>query len=122
MPWSEDKHRLTETNAWYLAGWAKYLSWKEVAESCRTSWDHLFCSLEMAVNWARAYQGLSGIEAIGIDEIQWQRGHKYLTLVYPIEVNCRRLLWIGKQRKVKTLRVLPLVWEGANRRAALYLQ
>ncbi len=103
MPWSEGKHRLTETYAWFLAGWARRLSWKEVAEAFRTTWDHVFCSVEMAVTWGKAHRDLSGIGAIGIDEIQWQRGHKYLTLVYQIDVDCRRLLWIGKKRKVKTL-------------------
>ena len=103
MPWSEGKHRLTETYAWFLAGWAKRLSWKEVSEAFRTSWDHVFRSVEMAVSWGREHQDLSGVEAIGIDEIQWQRGHKYLTLVYQIDTNCKRLLWIGKKRKVKTL-------------------
>lgn len=103
MPWSEGKHRLTETYAWFLAGWARRLSWKEVAEAFHTTWDHVFCSVEMAVTWGREQRDLSGIEAIGIDEIQWQRGHKYLTLVYQIDAGCRRLLWIGKKRKVKTL-------------------
>ena len=103
MPWSAGKHRLTENYAWFLASWAKRLSWKEVAEAFRTTWDHVFCSVEMAVTWGRAHRDLSGIEAIGIDEIQWQRGHKYLTLVYQIDAGCRRLLWIGKKRKVKTL-------------------
>ena len=103
MPWTKGKHRLTETYAWFLAGWARRLSWKEVAEAFRTTWDHVFCSVEMAVTWGREHRDLSGIEAIGIDEIQWQRGHKYLTLVYQIDAGCRRLLWIGKKRKVKTL-------------------
>jgi transposase len=103
MPWSEGKHRLTEAYAWFLAGWARRLSWKEVAEAFRTTWDHVFCSVEMAVTWGQAHRDLSGIEAIGIDEIQWQRGHKYLTLVYQIDASCRRLLWIGKERKIKTL-------------------
>lgn len=103
MPWAEGKHRLTGAYAWFLASWAKRLSWKEVAEAFRTSWDHVFCSVEMAVTWGRAHQDLSGIKAIGIDEIQWQRGHKYLTLAYQIDANCKRLLWIGNKRKVKTL-------------------
>ena len=102
MPWVSGKHRLTEAYTWFLAGWAKRLSWKEVAEAFRTTWDHVFCSVEMAVTWGRAHRDLSGIAAIGIDEIQWQRGHKYLTLVYQIDAGCRRLLWIGKKRKVKT--------------------
>jgi len=103
MPWVAGKHRLTEAYAWFLAGWARRLSWTEVAEAFRTTWDHVFCSVEMAVEWGREHRDLSGIEAIGIDEIAWQRGHKYLTLVYQIDANCRRLLWVGKKRKVKTL-------------------
>jgi len=103
MPWVSGKRRLTEAYAWFLSGWAKRLSWKEVAEAFRTTWDHVFCSVERVVSWGRAQQDLTGIEAIGIDEIQWQRGHQYLTLVYQIDSNCKRLLWIGKKRRVKTL-------------------
>ncbi len=36
--------------------------------------------------------------AIGVDEISWKRGHKYLTLVYQINKDCVRLLWINKDR------------------------
>ena len=57
----------------------------------------------MAVTWGRAHPDLSGIEVIGVDEIAWQRGHKYLTLVYQIDESCRRLLWVGQERKTKTL-------------------
>jgi len=35
-----------------------------------------------------------------VDEIQYAKGHKYLTLVYQIEQDCTRLLWIGKDRTV----------------------
>jgi len=103
MPWAAGKHRLTESYAWFLAGWARRLSWQEVAVAFRTSWDHVFRSVEMAVSWGRVHQDLTGIEAIGVDEIQWQRGHKYLTLVYQIDADCKRLLWVGSSRKAKTL-------------------
>ena len=59
------------------------------------------------VPWAEGksrltHRNLDGIEAIGVDEIQWQRGHKYLTMVYQTDVECRRLLWVGKDRTTKT--------------------
>jgi len=103
MPWVSGKHRLTEAYAWFLAGWAKWLSWKEVAEAFRTTWDHVFCSVERAVIWGREHQDLSGVKAIGVDEIAWQRGHRYLTLVYQIDSHCKRLLWVGEKRTVRTL-------------------
>lgn len=103
VPWAEGKNHLTSTYAWFLARWAKRMSWKEVAEAFATSWENVFRSVEMAVLWGRKHMNLEGITAIGIDELQWSRGHKYLTLVYQIDEGCKRLLWIGRQRKVKTL-------------------
>jgi len=118
LPWARGKHQVSDAYAWFLAGWAKRLSWKEVAEVFRTSWEKVFRSVEMAVEWGRAHQELSGIEAIGIDEIAWQRGHRYLTLVYQIDEGCRRLLWVGKERKVKTL-LRFFRWFGKERSTAL---
>ena len=118
MPWVAGKHRLTEAFAWFLAGWAKRLSWKEVGEAFRTTWDHVFCSVELAVDWGREHQDLSGVTAIGVDEIAWQRGHRYLTLVYQIDGHCKRLLWIGEKRTVKTL-LRFFRWLGRDRSHAL---
>jgi transposase len=61
---------------------------------------------------------LTRIEAVGIDEIQWQHGHRYLTLVYQIDAAWKRLLWIGPERRVKTLLQF-FRWFGAGRTHAL---
>jgi len=118
VPWAEGKHHLTTTFSWFLARWAKRLSWSEVAEAFHTTWDHVFDSVERAVEWGRSHLDLKGIESLGIDEIQWQRGHHYLTLVYQIDEGCKRLLWIGKDRKVKTL-LRFFRWFGWERSRAL---
>ncbi len=78
----------------------------------------MFRSVELAVEWGRAHQCLDGIEAIGIDEIQWQRGYRFLTLVYQIDAGRRRLLWIGEKRRVKTL-LRFFRWFGCERSSAL---
>src|SRR5438093_5504225 len=38
---------------------------------------------------------------MSVDEIQYARGHKYLTLVYQID-DLTRLLWVGQERTVET--------------------
>lgn len=48
--------------------------------------------------------GNHGLEAIGVDEIQYRRGHRYLTLVYQIDAGCRRLLYVAKDRTEDSLR------------------
>jgi transposase len=119
VPWGSGKRQLTDTYAWFLAGWAKRLSWTEVAKAFHTSWEKVYRAVELAVAWGRAHQSLDGIRAIGIDEIQWQRGHRYLTLVYQIDAGCRRLLWVGRDRRVKTL-LRFFRWFGKERSAALH--
>jgi transposase len=103
VPWCDGKNQLTTTYRWFLAGWAKRLSWKGVACAFGTTWQNVFRSVNHAVSWGLAHRSLEGIAAIGVDEIQWRRGHKYLTLVYQIDADCRRLLWAGKDRTTKTL-------------------
>jgi len=39
-----------------------------------------------------------------VDEIQWRRGHRYLTLVYQIEDGMKRLLWVAEERTEESLR------------------
>lgn len=94
---------MTKAYAWFLAGWAKRLSWKEVAVAFHTSWDMVFRSVEMAVEWGLAHRNLEDVRAIGIDEVLWQRGYKFLTVVYQIDSGARRLLWVGKDRTEATL-------------------
>lgn len=103
VPWCDGKHQLTTTYRWFLAGWAKRLSWQAVAEAFGTTWQNVFRSVKHAVSWGLSHRDLAGIEAVGMDEVQWQRGHKYLTLVYQIDEGSKRLLWIGQDRTAKTL-------------------
>jgi transposase len=118
VPWADGKHQLTTTYMWFLATWAKRLSWQEVARVFGTSWDQVFRSVAMAVAWGRDQVNLSGIRAIGIDEIHWQHGANFLTLVYQIDPTRKRLLWIGQHRRAKTLLQF-FRWFGAERTAAL---
>ena len=104
VPWATGKSRLTTAYQWFLAGWARRLSWQEVARIFHTTWDRVRDSVRLAVHWGLAHRDLSGVTAVGVDEIQWQRGQQYLTLVYQIDDGCRRLLWIGRDRTEATLR------------------
>lgn len=104
VPWAEGKCHLTTSYRWFLARWAKRLSWQEVARVFHASWDDVFRSVKHAVFWGLVHRDMSGIEALGVDEIQWSRGHKYLTLVYQIEDGLKRLLWIGSERTEESLR------------------
>ena len=102
VPWGIGKHSLCKAYMLHLAHWAKKFSWKETAESFHTSWEKVVQSVRFVVEWGLAHRELGTITAIGVDEIQYGDGHQYVTLVYDIGAGTKRLLWIGKERTVKS--------------------
>jgi transposase len=59
-------------------------------------------AVEYVVQWGLEHLPLAPIRAIGVDEIQYAKGHKYLTLVYQIDAGLTRLLWVGKERTIES--------------------
>ena len=102
VPWGDGKRQLTKAYMLFLARWARKLSWKETAESFRTSWDKVHDAVQYVVTFGLARRTLGPIDAIGVDEIQYAKGHKYLTLVYQIDLGMTRLLWVGKERTIES--------------------
>ena len=103
VPWGDGKRPITRAYAVFLARWARRLSWKEVAGIFHTSWEMVYRSVAWVVEYGLAHRDLEGITAIGVDEVQFRKGHDYLTVVYQIDSGSRRLLWVGHQRTTKTL-------------------
>jgi transposase len=85
VPWGDGKYQLTRAYMLFLARWARKLSWKETAEAFHTSWDQVCDAVAYVVGWGRQHRRLESIRAIGVDEIQYAKGHIYLTLVYQID-------------------------------------
>jgi transposase len=118
VPWATGKRQTTLSFEWFLATWAKRLSWTEVARIFGTTFETVFRAVERAVEWGRAQADYSGVEAIGVDEIQWKFGQTYLTLVYQIDVGVRRLIWVGEHRTLQTINAF-FTWFGDDRVAQL---
>lgn len=103
IPWAQGKHTLTKTYGQFLAHWAKTLSWAEAARAFKTSWYHVYEGVKRAVEYGLSHRDLTQIEAIGIDEIHYGKGHQYLTMVYQLDGDNKRLLSVSKKRSVKSL-------------------
>lgn len=104
VPWGDGKRTLTRAYMLFLARWARRLSWKETAGAFRTSWEKVFDAVEHVVTFGLEHRVLGQIDAIGVDEIQYAKGHKYLTLVYQIDLGVTRLLWVGRERTIESFR------------------
>ena len=103
LPWAQGKEHTTFVFQSFLAQWARVLSWKEVAQRFKSSWDTVYDSIKRVVDYGLEHRDLTEIKALGVDEMAIGKGHNYVTAVYQIDENQKRLLWIGKERKAKTL-------------------
>jgi transposase len=107
IPWSDGKRPVTYAMMGFLARWARRLSWRETAQVFQTSWEAVYRSVEWFVRWGLAHRELHQVQSIGVDEIHWGHGLRadnFLTVIYQIDADCRRLLWVGKRRSETTLR------------------
>jgi len=103
IPWCQGKQTQTRTYQWLLAKWAQRLSWQETARAFRTSWQSVFRAVKHAVFWGVAHDVWRDVRTLGVDEIAWRKGHSYLTMVYQLDEDRKRLLWVGQEREKKTL-------------------
>ena len=105
VPWCDPASKSPMTTALmvFLARWARLLSWWQVAAMFAVSWESVYRAVEHVVAYGLKHRDLSGIGAIGVDEVAYAKGHKYLTLVYQLDGPCRRLLHVSQGRSVKGL-------------------
>ena len=98
VPWASGKLRIADAFRLFLARWARSLSWSETADCFCVSWADVYGSVKWVVDYGLKHRVLGKIEAIGVDEILVRRGRQFWTLVYQIDSQCRRLLWVGMDR------------------------
>lgn len=96
-PYARASRRLEEAVAWLcqhlpVSVVALYfsLNWKTVKNIDKAYLEHRFEA-----------PGLDNITVIGIDEISYKKGHKYLTCVF--DLNNSRLIWVGIGKNKATL-------------------
>jgi transposase len=105
LPWASGKLRVCNALRVFLAQWARLLSWQEVATRFQVQWQDVYGAVKWMVRYGLRHRDLSGIRALGVDEVGVAKG-KLWTVVYQIDQGARRLLWIGKDRKAATLEMI----------------
>jgi len=103
LPWAEGKEHLTISYKSFLASWAKRLSWKEVAAVFNTSWESVYRAIKWVVDYGLAHRDWDDVTQIGVDEFAVFKGYKYLTCVYQLNKDRRRLLWCGMEHTEQAL-------------------
>jgi transposase len=103
VPWA--RHGAGHTRDFdALVGWlVRQMSKQAVCRLLRVAWRTVGQIVTRLIADADAAAGdrLAGVRRIGIDEVSYRRGHKYLTVV--VDHDTRRLLWIAEGRDAAVL-------------------
>jgi transposase len=102
FPWA--RHAAGHTRAFddTVAWLAVHTSKTAVVELARIAWATVGAIVSRVVDDARAVADpFDGLRRIGIDEISYKRGHRYLTVV--VDHDTGRLVWAAKGHDKKTL-------------------
>jgi transposase len=102
VPWARHDSRFTnafeDTAAWLAA----HAAASTVAELLRTTWRAVSGIIGRVVaERAGATDRLAGLRRIGIDEIAYRKGHRYLVVV--LDHDTGRIVWSGEGRKKETV-------------------
>jgi len=84
VPWAKGKLRLCEVFRLFLAQWARRLSWAETAQAFSVAWADVYAAVKWVVDYGIKNRDLSGVEALGVDEVHVGKKAKFWTLVYQI--------------------------------------
>jgi transposase len=101
VPWA--RHDAGHTRAFddTVAWLATRCSKSAVVELMRTAWRTVGAVIERVVADAAVDDPLDGLERIGIDEVSYRRGHRYLTVV--VDHDRGRLVWVAAGKDKATL-------------------
>jgi transposase len=103
VPWARHgaghTHRFDQQVAWLATQCSK----TAICELMRIAWRTVGAILARVwADTAAEYDPFAGLSRIGIDEISYKRGHKYLTVV--VDHDTGRLVWAAPGRDKATLR------------------
>jgi transposase len=119
VPWARHTSRFTRSFEDTVAWLAVRTDKTTLSRLLRVAWRTVGGIVDRVSTEARRLvDGLEGVERIGIDEISYRKGHRYLTVV--VDHDTGRLLWAQPGRDEKTLRKFFRLL-GKERRAAIRL-
>jgi transposase len=93
--------RITRRLARYIHELCKLMTVKEVADHLGLDWKAVKNADKAFLEAQYGTPNLEGLRVLAVDEIAIRRGHRYLTIV--LDYNSGRVVWVGKERKARTL-------------------
>lgn len=94
--------RVTKRLARYIFGLSKIMTVQEVSRHLRLDWKTVKAIDQKFLEEQFGQTDYRGLRILAVDEISIRKGHRYLTVVLDYETG--RVVWVGEDRKARTLR------------------
>ena len=117
VPWARPGARLTRDLEDLIAWCAQRMDKTTVARLCRVSWASVARAVMRVVQDELDDARLDHLFRIGIDEVSWRKGHRYLTVVADHD-RAGAVVWAGEGRSARTVERF-FTELGSERTAAL---
>jgi transposase len=101
IPWAAPKARITLRLECQLLRLCKVMTQKEAAAQLGIPKSTAASLLHAAIARHRAGHKIRGVKQLGIDEISYKKGQKYLTVVY--DLARRHVVWVGRGKGRETI-------------------
>ncbi|MGH3061893.1 MAG: ISL3 family transposase [Gaiellaceae bacterium] len=99
VPWARAGARHTRAFDQLVACLARQMAKTPLAELLRVSWTTVGRIIERTLEDTMSEQRLEGLRRIGIDEVSFRRGHRYLTLV--VDHDSGHIVWASEGARAK---------------------
>ena len=101
IPWAEGYARVTYRLEFLVLTYSQLMSQKAAAELLQLPGSTFSDILHRTITRCRDGHRIRGLKALGIDEVSYRKGQKYLTVVYDLERAC--VVWVGKGKARETI-------------------
>ena len=101
IPWADKQARITYRLEYLVLVYAQMMTQKSAARLLRMSNSTFSDILHRTITRIRDGHRIRGLTAIGIDEVSYCKGQKYVTVVYDLERS--QVVWVGPGKKRKTI-------------------
>lgn len=101
IPWADAYSRITYRLEYLILVYAQLMTQKGAAELLHLPRSTFSGLLHRVINRVRDGHRIRDLKSIGIDEVSFKKGHKYITVVYDLDRS--RVIWVGEGKKRDTI-------------------
>ncbi len=101
IPWADAYSRVTYRFEFLMLTYSQMMTQKAASGLLHIPTSTFSNLLHRTIHRLRDGHRIRNLKCIGVDEVSYKKGHKYITVVYDLERSC--VLWVGKGKKRKTI-------------------